>query len=123
MSITRWSPQASRLLAALALALVAVTGTVLVGTPTPAAAANPTFDAISPTTGSSGGGTPVTITGSNFVSEATVYIGSSAATNVVVVSSTQITANAPAGTLGSANILIVNPDNSAVTAASAFFYV
>lgn len=123
MSITRWSPQASRLLAALALALVAVTGTLLVGTPTPAAAANPTFGSITPTTGSSSGGTPVTITGSNFVAGATVYIGSSAATNVVVVNSTQITANAPSGTLGSANILIVNPDNSAVTAASAFFYV
>ena len=46
---------------------------------------------------STAGGTAVTITGTNFASGATVTFGSTAATNVVVVSSTTITATTPAG--------------------------
>ncbi len=48
----------------------------------------PTVTSVSPSSGSTAGGTAVTITGTNFVAGATVTFGGAAATNVVVVSST-----------------------------------
>ncbi|MFI5092241.1 MAG: IPT/TIG domain-containing protein, partial [Candidatus Acidiferrales bacterium] len=45
-----------------------------------------TVSSVSPNTGSTAGGTAVTITGTNFAAGATVTFGSNAATNVVVVS-------------------------------------
>ena len=51
----------------------------------------------SPNSGPTAGGTAVTITGTNFAAGATVTFGGTAATNVVVVSSTSITATTPAG--------------------------
>src|SRR5204863_527825 len=52
----------------------------------------PTVSSVAPNSGSTAGGTAVTITGSNFAAGATVTFGAAAATNVVVVSGTQITA-------------------------------
>src|SRR4029077_20107413 len=52
----------------------------------------PTVTSVSPNTGPATGGTSVTITGTNFVSGATVTLGGTPATSVVVASSTQITA-------------------------------
>ena len=48
----------------------------------------PTVSSVSPNSGPLAGGTAVTITGTNFATGATVTFGSTAATNVVVVSST-----------------------------------
>ena len=48
----------------------------------------PTVSSVSPNSGSTAGGTAVTITGTNFAAGATVTFGGTAATNVVVVSST-----------------------------------
>jgi hypothetical protein len=48
---------------------------------------SPTVASVSPKTGPPSGGTPVAITGTNFISPATVMFGSSAAINVTVVSS------------------------------------
>src|SRR5207247_944717 len=55
-----------------------------------------TVTSITPATGSTFGGQPVTIGGTGFVSGATVTIGGSAATNVVFVNSTTIKAKTPA---------------------------
>lgn len=55
----------------------------------------PTISSLSPTSGSSG--TSVTITGANFTGATAVTFGSTAASSFNVVSSTQITAVAPAG--------------------------
>ena len=52
----------------------------------------PTVTLISPTSGTTGGGTAVTITGTGFLAGATVSLGGTAATNVVVASFTSITA-------------------------------
>ena len=52
----------------------------------------PTVSSVSPNSGSTAGGTAVTITGTNYAAGATVTFGSTAATNVVVVNSTTITA-------------------------------
>ena len=68
--------------------------------------ATPTVSSVSPNTGSTAGGTSVTITGTNFVSGATVKFGSAAATNVVVVNSTTITATTPAGALGAVTVTV-----------------
>ena len=60
----------------------------------------PTVSSVSPNSGAVAGGTAVTITGTNFAAGATVTFGATAATNVVVVNSTTITATTPAGTAG-----------------------
>jgi hypothetical protein len=69
---------------------------------------------VSPASGPATGGTSVTITGKYFQSGATVSFGGAAATNVVVVSSTQITAVTPAYTggnvVGHVSITVRNPD-------------
>ena len=57
----------------------------------------PTVSSVSPNNGPAAGGTAVTITGTNFAAGATVKFGATAATSVVVVSSTSITATTPAG--------------------------
>ena len=64
----------------------------------------PTVTSVSPVSGSTAGGTAVTITGTNFAAGATVTFGGTAATNVVVVSGTQITATTPAGRAGAVTV-------------------
>jgi hypothetical protein len=76
----------------------------------------PTVTAVSPHTGPSSGGTPITITGTGFVARAIVVIaqgngsgtGAIAATNVVVVSPTKITATTGGGAkAGSWNLFVI----------------
>jgi hypothetical protein len=66
----------------------------------------PTVSGVSPNTGSTTGGTAVTITGTNFAAGATVTFGGTAATNVVVVSGTQITATTPAHAAGAVTVTV-----------------
>ena len=61
----------------------------------------PTVSSVAPNNGPTAGGTAVTITGTNFAAGATVTFGGAAATNVVVVNSTTITAATPARECGS----------------------
>ena len=68
----------------------------------------PDVTAISPTSGDTGAGQAVTITGSNFVTGATVTIGGVACTSVVVVSSTEITAVAPTHAVGAVDVVVTN---------------
>jgi hypothetical protein len=69
-------------------------------------AAAPTVTAISPSSGPTVGGTSVNITGTDFISGATVTIGGSATTGVTVVNSTRITATTPAGTPGAKDVIV-----------------
>ena len=82
----------------------------------------PTVTAISPTSGSTSGGTSVTITGTNFASGATVSIGGTAATSVTVVSSTSITATTPAHTAGTVDVVVTNTDSQNGTLSNGFTY-
>ena len=84
--------------------------------------AGPTITSIDPSAGSTGGGTPVTITGTNFVSGATVTIGGVAATGVNVLSSTSITSTTGAHASGVVDVTVKNPNNQGVTAVSAYTY-
>ena len=78
--------------------------------------------AVSPNTGDTGGGTPVSITGGGFATGATVLFGSNQATNVVVVSGTVITASTPAGAVGSVNVTVTNPGPTSATLTSGYTY-
>jgi hypothetical protein len=66
----------------------------------------PGVSSASPNNGPTGGGTGVTITGTNFAAGASVTFGGTAATNVVVVSSTSITATAPAHAAGAVTVTV-----------------
>jgi hypothetical protein len=70
---------------------------------------SPTVTSISPATGLTTGGLSVTITGSNFLSGATVTLGGTAATSVSVTSSTQITAKTPAHAAGVVSVIVTDP--------------
>ena len=69
----------------------------------------PTVTIISPTSGTTAGGTAVTITGANLTGATGVTIGGTAATSVVVVSATSITCVTPAGAAGTASVLVTTP--------------
>jgi hypothetical protein len=88
----------------------------------------PTVTGVSPATGSSSGGTAVTITGTNFVNAAglQVQFGTNNALGIVYVSSTKLTATTPAATNQSndstVGITVVNPDSQQGFLAQAFAY-
>ena len=67
------------------------------------------MSSVSPNNGSTTGGTAVTITGTNFAAGATVTFGGTAATNVVVVNSTTITATTPLHAAGAVTVTVTNP--------------
>ncbi|MCC6987909.1 MAG: IPT/TIG domain-containing protein, partial [Acidobacteria bacterium] len=86
--------------------------------------APPAVTSVSPGSGSHGGGTVVTITGTGFVSGATVRFGTVAATGVTFVSATTLRASAPAGTAATTvPVTVTNPDSQTGTRANAFAYV
>ena len=82
----------------------------------------PTVSGVSPNTGPAAGGTGVTITGTNFAAGATVTLGGTAATNVVVVSATQITATTPAHAAGAVTVTVTNPDTQSGSLANGFTF-
>jgi len=82
----------------------------------------PTVTAIDPVSGLVTGGTAVTITGAAFQDGATVTIGGAAATGVAFVSATSLTAVTPAGTAGTADVVVTNPDGQSATLAGGFIY-
>lgn len=84
--------------------------------------APPTPTSVAPAQGNYLGGTPATLTGTNFISGATVTFGGVAATNVVVVSPTSITCTAPAGALGTAVITVITASGVGSLSASAWTY-
>jgi acid phosphatase len=87
-----------------------------------AAAPAPTVSNITPNSGTTAGGTSVTINGSAFVSGATINIGGTAATNVNVVNSTTINATTPAHAAGTVNVMVTNPDAQTGTLTNGFTF-
>ncbi len=86
----------------------------------------PTVTGINPTSGPAAGNTAVAITGTNFDTTAggtTVDFGSTAATGVSVVSSTELTATAPAGPAGTVDVAVTTPSGtSGKSSADRFTY-
>jgi len=66
----------------------------------------PTISAVNPNTGTTTGGTAITITGTNLTGASSVRVGSGYATSVVVVNDITVTAVTPAGTAGAKNVSV-----------------
>jgi hypothetical protein len=69
----------------------------------------PTVTSITPATGTTAGGTAVTIVGTNLTGATAVTLGGTAATSVVVVNDTHITAVTPAKTAGAKDVAVTTP--------------
>lgn len=82
----------------------------------------PTVSTVSPTSGPTAGGTQITITGTGFNAGATVTVGGTPATGVVVTNSTSITANTPAHAAGTVDVVVTNTDAQNGTKTNAFTY-
>ena len=82
-----------------------------------------TVTSVTPHAGKTTGGKSVTIAGTGFVAGATVIFGGSAATSVVVVNSSTITAVTPAHAGGPVNVTVTNPDTSSATLTNGYTYV
>jgi len=83
----------------------------------------PTVTGVSPSSGTINGGTTVTITGTNLTGATAVHFGTTAATNVNVVSATSITATSPAHAAGIVDVTVTTPSGtSAISAADQFTY-
>jgi hypothetical protein len=82
----------------------------------------PTVASVSPTTGPTTGGTPVTIAGTNFAGGSRVTFGGAAATSVLRVSATEIKADTPPHNAGSVSIVVISPNGQKGTLASGFTY-
>src|SRR6187401_2471184 len=93
-----------------------VSYTVPGGTPAP------TITSVSPTSGPATGGTQITINGTNFATGATVRVGGVLATGNTLVSSTQLRATTPAGSVGARDVQVTNTSGSSATRTGAFTY-
>jgi hypothetical protein len=87
--------------------------------------APPTFTSITPNSGTTAGGKPVTIVGTNFVDGGSfgVTIDGTPATSVVWVDSSHITALTPVGTAGAKDVVITNNDGQTATGTGAYTYM
>jgi hypothetical protein len=81
----------------------------------------PSVAAVKPNHGPIAGGTPVTISGSNFQNGATVTIGGAAATGVVVVNASTITAVTAAHATGAVDVVVTSGGTPATLAGSYFY--
>jgi len=85
-----------------------------------------TISAITPNGGPVAGGRAVTIDGTNFFSgtpQMTVSFGGTLATNVQILSPTQITMTAPAHASGVVDVVVTSYDNQVATETQAYTYV
>ena len=83
----------------------------------------PTISLVNPNAGPIGGGTSVTLTGTQFAPGATVLFGLTPAASVIVNSATSITAVAPAGSAGTVDITVTTiGGTSTIVAADQFTY-
>jgi hypothetical protein len=83
---------------------------------------SPVVASASPNSGSTAGGTSVTITGANFQTGATVSFGGAAASSLTVLSATQIRAITPAHNAGSTSVSVQDPDGQSSTLNNGFAY-
>ncbi len=82
----------------------------------------PVVTAVSPNRGPTSGGTVATIAGSNFKAGASVTFGGAAASNVTVLSSSQITCTTPAHFPATVDVTVTNPDGQSGTLLRGFTY-
>jgi hypothetical protein len=85
--------------------------------------APPTLSSVTPAVGPTAGGTAVTISGTNFVSGATVTFDGLSAIAVTVTSSTTITATTPAHPTGLVTVTVTNPNGQNASRTNGFEYL
>jgi len=83
----------------------------------------PSIADVLPSTGSSAGGTLVTVTGANFSAQALVTVGGVSCTVTGMPTSTQIACVTGAGPLGAQTVVVVNPDSQNGQKVNGFTYV
>jgi hypothetical protein len=86
--------------------------------------APPTVTAVSPSTGPTGGGSVVTITGTSFIGvsgAAAVKFGANNVTSYTVNTSTQITATSPSGSAGTVDVVVVSTGGTSASGAPDHF--
>lgn len=83
----------------------------------------PTIEAVSPPSGPTTGGMEIVISGIGFAEGATVNIGAWPATDVVVLSDTQITAITSPHDEGMFDVTVISPDGQTATLPGAYTYV
>ena len=93
------------------------------GGPPPPQQQPPTVTSVSPNSGTTAGGTSVTIAGTNFSPGATITFGGSAATNVNVVNGTTINAATPAHAAGAVNVIVMNTNGLSGSLTSGYTYI
>jgi len=102
--------------------IVAALVALVAGASRDANAQVPSVTSISPNSGPAAGGTPVIITGNNFVRVTAVQFGGSAATSFAITSATSITAISPAGS-GTVDVTVTDAGGtSATNSADQFTY-
>ena len=84
---------------------------------------NPVISGVTPSTGSSAGGEPISISGNNFVDGATVKLGKATCQNVVWVSASRLTCVTPASAPELVAVTVENPDGGKGVLTSAFTFV
>ncbi len=95
------------------------TGTLTNGfTVTSVSTSAPTVTGLSPATGTTLGGTSVTINGTNFLGATSVKFGTTEASSKTIVSDSSITATSPAGTAGIVNVTVTTPSGTSATSTS-----
>ncbi|WP_255447575.1 IPT/TIG domain-containing protein [Schumannella sp. 10F1B-5-1] len=82
--------------------------------------AAPTIATVDPTTGTTAGGTVVTITGSGFLAATGVTFGGDAGTGFTVVSDTEMRVSTPAHAAGGVPIVVQHPDGTAAAGTFTF---
>jgi len=82
----------------------------------------PVVNTVTPNSGPPVGGTSITISGSNFQTNATVSLGGSFASSVSVVNSSTITALTPGHAAGMVDVVVTNPGGPSGTLTNGFVY-
>ena len=82
----------------------------------------PTITSVSPNSGTTAGGTSVTLIGNNFSGATGVTFGGFSATTIVVVNATTITATTPAHAAGAVDVVVTTPGGTA-TLVTGYTYI
>jgi hypothetical protein len=83
----------------------------------------PAIASVAPASGSTNGGTPLVVTGSNFMPGAVVVVGGKAALSTTHVSPTTLHAVTPPGVAGAVDVRVINLDAQSAVQTGAFTYV
>ena len=82
----------------------------------------PSVTSTTPNSGSVNGGTTITVQGDDFIKGAVVRIGGTLCTTIIVLNESTITATTPAHALGSADVVVTNPDGQSSSAGTYTYY-